>query len=78
MVIYELDNRGKRNFIIAREDFISGEGTILTDINKREVGVQLAPDTTFKVSEDCAKKLLTFKGEIKLVRKIVKKDKPAK
>jgi hypothetical protein len=76
VTVYELENRGQRSFIVATAEFISGDQKCgrLTNILGNDAGVKIDPGAIFKVTEACGEKLLTWKGEIRLIRKTTKKE----
>jgi hypothetical protein len=67
----EIENRSKRSFIIGLDDHIKG-GTVELGMNNLPARISIGPGAMAQVTENCGKKLSTqYKGEIKLVRKVV-------
>ena len=74
MKIYEVENISQRIFVIGLDEHISG-GEIKLDGNKKPLNVCFNQGKTIRVTEACGKKLETYKGEIKVLKVINKKDK---
>jgi len=74
MVVYEIENRGKRAFVIGTEEHISG-GEVKNDTSGNPRNVYIHPGVIVKVTEACGKKLTEgWKDEVKIVRKINRKE----
>jgi len=71
VMLYEFENRSKRNFVIGLEDHVTG-GKINVDANKKPINVSIEPDARVTVTEACARKLETYK-ELRLIRKFSRK-----
>jgi hypothetical protein len=73
-VVYEIENRGKRSFIIGLKDHVSG-GVVKEGPDNKPKNVYIGPDSIAKVTEECGKKLISgHKNEIRLIRKINRKE----
>lgn len=74
MLVYTLENRGKRKFVIGTEEHVSG-GTLIKGIKGEIMNVVVEPGATVKVNEACFNKLSNgWKGEIRLIGKANRKD----
>jgi pyridoxine 5'-phosphate synthase PdxJ len=72
-VVYELENRGKRNFIISLEDHVSG-GDVKVGADGKPRNVYFAPDKMIEVTEECGIRLSEgWKNEIKVIKKTNRK-----
>ena len=68
-VVYEIENRGKRNFVIALDSHVSG-GKVNTGADGKATGVTIEPEQIVKVTEECGKKLAhDWPKEIKILKK---------
>lgn len=73
-VVYELENRGKRSFIIGTKDHISG-GEVKSDPTGKPINVYFNEGKTVKVTETCGKKLSEgWPNEIRVVKKTNRKE----
>ena len=74
VVVCEIENRGKRRFIIGVDEHISG-CTVNKNAANKDTNVTILPDTTVKVTEACADMLCKgWPKEVKLLRKTTKKE----
>ena len=74
MVVYEIENRGTRKFVIAVEEHISG-GVVQMGTDQKPKNVVIEPGAIAKVTEACGEKLTKgWKNEVKLIRKSTRKD----
>jgi len=67
--MWEIENKGKRCFLISVTDHVSG-GIVIKGPNNEDKSVSIEPGATVLVSDNCGKKLsIDWKNEIKVVKK---------
>ncbi len=74
MVIWEIENRGQRKFVIGLGEHLSG-GIVQKGPNNEDINVVIDPGTIAKITEKCGRNLSEgWKDEIKVIRKINRKE----
>ena len=73
-VVYEIENKGKRMFTIGVDEHVSGARAVV-GMDGKMMHYVIEPGATVKVNDKCGDKLSNgWKGEIKVLRKINRKD----
>ena len=74
MMVYEVENRSKRAFLIGINDHVKG-GTVKLGADQKPSSISIDPGATVQVIEKCGKKLSEeWPGEIKVIRKVNRKE----
>jgi hypothetical protein len=72
-VICEVENRGKRSYLVGINDVVSG-GRLIKGVDGKPASMAIDPDKTAKVTESCCNALSKFKDEIKIIKKTNRKE----
>ena len=68
MIVLTIENRGRRNFVISKENHISG-GVINKDPNNQTLNISIVPGSEVRVTESCGKKLAKeWPNEIRILK----------
>ena len=73
MKVCDIDNRGQRCFIVSLNDVIEG-GTKQVGPDGKPQDVIIKPGEEATVTQECAKKLSGWKGEIKILKTYDRKE----